>query len=213
MQPPNNSACSDWLDLIQQVSETPPNPSPLPQPRVTLANPPYGKINIGYMDITPYDLAYSWKKQGETFVRTKQVKSTVAGEVIFSELCIRELKPNEVAVMLVPNGLLSADGMMYARKWIVSKCQLLASIQLPPEAWKAECGLGLKTSLLVLRRKLDDEPDLDYKIFITMVKKVGYDSRHNRLYIRNEQGNRTEQVDDNLPKIEQEFKQFMEQHD
>ena len=207
-----NSPSSDWLDLIRQVSQTPPSPTPRPQTRVAIANPPFGKINIGSLDMTNYALAYGWKKKGETLVRGGQVKSAVDGEAIFTELCVRQLKPGEIAVMLIPNGLLGAPAMEYARDWIKSECQLLASIQLPREAWQAECRLGMVTSLIVLRRNPEAYQGEDYDIFMAMVNQVGYDSRRRRLYKLDEQGKPTAQVDDDLPEIEQKFEEFLEQH-
>ena len=207
-----NSLSSDWLNLIRQVSQTPPSPTPRPQTRVAIANPPFGKINVGSLDMTHYALAYSWKKQGETLVRGGQVKSAVDGEAIFTELCVRQLQPGELAIMLVPNGLLGAPAMQYARDWIKSECQLLASIQLPREAWQAECRLGMVTSLIVLRRKPETYQGEDYQVFMTMVKQVGYDSRRRRLYKLDGQGRPTDQVADDLPEMEQRFTEFLEAH-
>jgi type I restriction enzyme M protein len=205
-----NLSSSDWLNLIGQVSQTPPAPEPLAQTRVAIANPPFGKINVGYLDMTNYALAYGWKKQGETLVQGGQLKSAVDGEAIFTELCVRQLQPGEITVLLIPNGLLGAPGMQYAREWIKSECQLLASIQLPQEAWKVECSLSLTTSLIVLRRNPENYQGEDYNIFMAVLKKVGYDSRRKRLYKLDKQGKRTDQVDDELPEIERGFTKFLE---
>ena len=207
-----NLPSSDWLDLIHQVSQTPPAPEPLAQTRVAIANPPFGKINLGCMNLTNYALAYGWKQKGDTLVRGGKLKSAVDGEAIFTELCVRQLQPGELTVMLIPNGLLGAPAMQYARDWITSECQLLASIQLPCEAWQAECRLGMVTSLIVLRRNPESYQGEDYQIFMAMVKQVGYDSRRRRLYKLDEQGKPTDQVNDDLPEIEQGFVEFLEPH-
>ena len=205
-----NSPSSDWLDLIQRVSQTPPALETQTQARVAIANPPFGKVNIGGMDMTNYALAYGWKKQDETLIRGGKLKSAVDGEAVFTELCVRQLQPGEIAVMLIPNGLLGAPAMEYAREWIGSECQILASIQLPREAWQAECRLGMVTSLIVLSRKPETHQGEDYNIFMAMVKQVGYDRRRRRLYKLDGQGKPTDQVNDDLPEIEQKFQEFLE---
>jgi hypothetical protein len=64
------------------------------------------------------------------------------------------------------------------------------------------------TSLIVLRRKPETYQDEDYQVFMAMVKQVGYDRRRHRLYKLDEQGKPTDQVDNDLPEIEQKFGSF-----
>lgn len=200
-----NSPCSEWLCLFDSLQTTAPTTPPLPT--IALANPPFGKLR--HHNLNHFALAHSWRKQGDRFIRSNQLKAAVDGEAIFTELCLQQLQPGEVVVMLVPNNLLNAGKLSYARDWISAEAYIHASIQLPPEAWRVECKLSIVSSLLVLERKPEGTaPDEDYRIFMAMCEACGYDKRGHRSYQTDQQGVKTSEIDNDLPKITDEFAQF-----
>jgi type I restriction enzyme M protein len=197
----SNFACSSWLKLFEQCTK-PRSPQTTALPTVAIANPPFGKAKVAYSDLQHFELGHSWKQTNGTFTRTDRIKSATETEALFTELSIRCLQANEIVVLLVPNGLLNAPGLLYARRWIMNQTQIVASIQLPQEVWKVECKLGITTSLLVLKRKTVGEADTDYQIFMAMCNRCGYDSR----------GKTKPQSESDLPQIVTAFQSFLSKH-
>jgi type I restriction enzyme M protein len=72
-------------------------------------------------------------------------------------------------------------------------CQILASVDLPVEAFLPQ--VGIQSSLLFLRRKSIQEMDSDvignakdYSVFMAIADMVGHDRRGNPLYLRDSDG-------------------------
>ena len=72
------------------------------------------------------------------------------------------------------------------RDWILTHCQILASIQLPREAFLPQVGVG--TGILIMRRKSPGEIQPDYPIFMALAEQVGHDSRGKIQYRRSPEG-------------------------
>ena len=162
-----------------------------------MANPPFGanlKIE-GQEILEQYDLAQSWKKQGDRWVMEGTLKLGVPPEVLFIERCVQFLKPGKGKLGIVlPDGILGNPDTEYIRYWILSNCQVLASIDLPIETFLPRTGT--QTSVLILRRKseqeklaesLSGEPP-EYSIFMAIAKSVGKDRRGNTIFKRDKEG-------------------------
>lgn len=172
----DNSHCSkQWLSLFRQCLE-PCTTSTTVLPTIAIANPPYGKTHPGWIPFEQFNLGHHWKKADEQWIRTNRTRNTVAIDALFAELCVNQLAPDEVTVLLIPNSLLANRETLYARQWLLDNNRIIASIQLPPIAWKVECQLTITTSILVLQRRVVPE-DTDYSIFMAVVENVGFDSR------------------------------------
>jgi type I restriction enzyme M protein len=119
--------------------------------------------------------------------------------------------------------------------------EVLASVDLPVEAFIAEAGVNILTSLLFLRRKSAKEKSIEalqgseeYKVFMAVADKVGIDRRGNKLYKRTPDGeeivetvqeveiirgierilNRKKKIPDNdLPVIAEKYREFREEQD
>ena len=90
----------------------------------------------------------------------------------------------KVAIVL-PDGILGNPDAEPIRYWILSNCQVLASVDLPVEAFLPQ--VGVQASLLFLRRKSQAEMDAeamgrveDYPVFMAIAETVGHDRRGNR---------------------------------
>ncbi len=75
------------------------------------------------------------------------------------------------------------------------EAQVLASVDLPVEAFIAEANVNILTSLLFLRRKSKEEKKAEplggmeeYPVFMAVADKVGLDRRGNKLYKRTPAG-------------------------
>ena len=161
------------------------------------ANPPFGtKIKVEGQDILEqYDLAHAWTKQANRWVMEGTLRAAMPPEVLFIERCVQFLKPGTGKVgMVVPDGILGNPDYEYIRYWILTNCQVLASVDLPVETFLPRTGT--QTSVLILRRKSEQEKlaeslsgePTEYRVFMAIAKKVGKDRRGNIIYRRDSDG-------------------------
>lgn len=166
---------------------------------VIMTNPPFGSdipINDPHI-LRPFELAHVWEKESNgSFRNTGRLQSSVAPEVLFIERCIDWLKPNGRMGIVLPNGILGNPGDEYIRAWILRRCWVLASVDLPVEVFIVEANVNVLTSLLFLRKKpsqVVQQEDLansqkDYPIFMAVADRVGFDRRGNTLFKRGPDG-------------------------
>ncbi len=163
-----------------------------------MANPPFGaKIKIDKREtLEHYDLAHGWRKTADgKWHQESNLKNSLEPEVLFVERCIKLLKPGTGKCGIVlPDSILSNPGYAYVRYWILQNCQILASVDLPVETFLPRTGT--QTSVLILRRKSDQEKLMEsmsgqmknYDIFMASPKTVGKDRRGSFIYRKDNQG-------------------------
>lgn len=158
---------------------------------IVLTNPPFGAGPALVVD-DPHIL-----DQFElTRFATKNPRSALPPEQLFVERCWQFLKPGGCMAIVLPDSILSNPGLLYIRRWILSRCRILASVDLPPETFEAFGGTGTKTSVLVLQKKTEEQMRLeeasrqiqDYEIFMAICRTMGYDRRGNDLWLRTPEG-------------------------
>jgi len=175
------------------------NEIPLGSADIIATNPPFGS-DIPITDehiLKQYELAHAWESDGEGGFRNTGVpKKSVSPEILFIERCIKWLKPGSGRMGIVlPDGVLGNPAAEFIRWWIMRETQVLASVDLPVEAFIAEANVNILTSLLFLRRKSDEEKRAEalggaeeYSVFMAVADKVGVDRRGNKLYKRTPDG-------------------------
>jgi type I restriction enzyme M protein len=171
---------------------------PLESMDVVLTNPPFGSdIPITDQNILKaFELAFVWEKlEDGNYRRTGKIQGSVAPEVLFIERCLDWLKPGGRTAIVLPNGILGNPGTEYIRWWILRHCWVLASVDIPVEAFIVEANVNILTSLLFLKKKTKEQiraEDLggkrDYPVFMAVAEKVGVDRRGNTLYRRTPDG-------------------------
>lgn len=172
---------------------------PLGSVDVLGTNPPFGSdIPITDTEILKqYELARVWERDGEGgFRNTGRLQGSVSPEILFIERCIKWIKPGTGRMGIVlPDGVLGNPAAEYIRWWIMRETQVLASVDLPVEAFIAEANVNILTSLLFLRRKSEEEKQAEalggaeaYQVFMAVADKVGFDRRGNKLYKRTPDG-------------------------
>lgn len=159
-------------------------------------NPPFGtKIPIDEPTILhQYELARRWHKNAYGDWITVGTQKQVPPEILFVEQCYNWLKPGSGKMAIVlPDGILGNPGLEYVRAWILKKMQVLASIDLPVEAFLPQ--VGVQASLLFLRRKSEEElaaenmgHKSEYSVFMAVAEKVGKDRRGNPVFVRDADG-------------------------
>lgn len=114
-----------------------------------------------------------------------------APEVLFIEQCYNFLKPGGKMAIVLPDGILGNPNHVETRKWILAHFKLLASVDLPVEAFLPQ--VGVQASLLFLQKKTAQEllmpyENDDYDVFMAIVEKVGKDRRGEPIYRRDDDG-------------------------
>ena len=78
--------------------------------------------------------------------------------------------------IVLPDGILTNSTMQYVRDFVMERAKILAIVSLPSGAF-SPYGAGVKTSLVFLRKKRNDEKlPKDYPIFMAIVDHIGYDA-------------------------------------
>lgn len=172
---------------------------PLGSVDLLATNPPFGS-DIPITDrhiLEQYDLAHVWERDEEGGYRnTGRLQGSVSPEILFVERCVKWIKPGTGRMGIVlPDGILGNPAAEYIRWWIMRETQVLASVDLPVEAFIAEANVNILTSLLFLRRKSEEEKRAEalggaeeYPVFMAVADKVGFDRRGNKLYKRTPDG-------------------------
>jgi type I restriction enzyme M protein len=150
-----------------------------------LTNPPFGAIT-----------KRTEKNYLDNYILGKGRK-TQKSEILFIERCIDFVKPKtgKIAIVL-PDGILTNSSLQYVRDFIMERCQILAIVSLPQFTF-THFGAGVKSSLVFLRRKGENETIKDYPIFMALAEHIGYDAT-----------GREDLIND-LDKITEEYKNFL----
>ena len=165
---------------------------------VVMTNPPFGsKIPVSDQNILRhFELASVWERTDDgRFRKTGRYHGSISPEVLFIERCVDWLRPGGRMGIVLPDGILGNPGDEYIRWWILRHCWVLASVDLPVEAFIVEANVNILTSLLFLKKKTREElraqdlgKESDYQVFMAVAEKVGFDRRGNTLYQRSPDG-------------------------
>jgi type I restriction enzyme M protein len=190
---------------------------------VVVTNPPFGtKIPIREREILEqYDLARKWSynvQEGRWVMETGLQRSRPP-EVLFIERCVQFLKEGGRMGIVVPDGILGNPKYGFIRQWLLEKCKLLASVDLPPETFQPHTGT--QTSVILLQKKTPEELLIEksggrivYPVFFAAVKRVGWDKRGNNVYKADDFGrelldaNNQRVIDDETPEVVEAWNKF-----
>ncbi len=193
---------------------------------MVFTNPPFGsKVDVAQEIVDRYELGRKGNK---------------APEVLFIEQCYNFLKPGGKMAIVLPDGILGNPNHVETRKWILKHFKLLASVDLPVEAFLPQ--VGVQASLLFLQKKTAQEQlmsyeDDNYDVFMAIVDKVGKDRRGVPIYKKDDDGaellfehvkkwisydengneiirqrkERTKRIDDDLPLTSDAYRKFKEE--
>ncbi|OWP54010.1 type I restriction-modification system, M subunit [Candidatus Micrarchaeum sp.] len=150
---------------------------------ILLTNPPFGA------DVKSTEKDYLGKYE---LGKGKQNQKT---EILFIERCLDFLKPDGKMAIVLPDGILTNPSLQYVRNFLMENSQILAVVSLPQFAF-THFGAGVKSSLVFLRKKEDDEKLSNYPIFMAIAEHIGYDAT-----------GRKDQIND-LNAILQEYRKF-----
>lgn len=182
-----NVICIDALEDFSKIQKI--NQKFLPNSfDLIITNPPFG-ASIKKEE-NPYLSQYDFGKNNQG-----QTRSSQKTEILFIERCWQFLKEGtgQIAIIL-PDGILTNTTLKYVRKFLTDKFELQGIFSLPQVTF-VHYGAGLKSSILLLRKRKPTEKILDNNVFCSIINKVGYDG--------------TGRKDKNeLPDIAKKFHQF-----
>lgn len=158
-----------------------------------LTNPPFGaKIPVDDPEVlATYDLGHKWTKSADVWVKGR-LHNKVPPEVLFIEAVYKFLKPGTGrAAIVLPNGILGNPGeqMEFVRWWVLRHMELIASVDLPAEAFLPQ--VSVQASCVFLRRRAPNELRMtggkalvQRPVFMATAEKCGHGRRGERVYIR-----------------------------
>ncbi len=131
---------------------------------ILLTNPPFGAI------VKSTEKDYLGKYE---LGKDKKNQKT---EILFIERCLDFLKAGTGRMAIVlPDGILTNSSLQYVRDFLMEKSQILAVVSLPQFAF-THFGAGVKSSLVFVRKKKDNERAGNYPIFMAIAEHIGYDA-------------------------------------
>ena len=162
-----------------------------------LTNPPFGaKIPVDDPTVLrEFDLGHKWLKSGDAWIRG-DLQRKVPPEILFIENCFRFLKPGSgVMGIVLPNGILGNPGEQVeaVRWWMLRHMELLASVDLPAEAFLPQ--VSVQASCVFLRRRSANEIRMagargpeQRPVFMAIAENCGHGRRGETRYVRNPDG-------------------------
>ncbi|MDR0603264.1 MAG: N-6 DNA methylase [Bacteroidales bacterium] len=155
---------------------------------VILTNPPFGAKIHNKSVLSAYQLGYKWNRTQKGFEKNGSILNNQSVETLFIERCIDLLKTGGRMAIVLPNGNFENSSLEYIRYYIMKKTRILAVVNLPQETF-IPYGTGVKTSLLFLEKKADNDTQ-EYFIFFGKITKLGYQGNKNGtpIYKKNEYG-------------------------
>jgi type I restriction enzyme M protein len=160
---------------------------------LVLTNPPFGAqvVLAERPYLADYELGNAEDSKGN-----KKARKNQKTEILFLERVWHFLKPKSGrAAVVLPDGILTNSSLQYVRDFLLEHFQVQAVISLPPTAF-SHYGAGVKSSLVFLRKRAEDEkPDDNEAIFMAVPELIGYDATGRK-------------CDNQLPEVTQQFRKF-----
>ena len=187
-------------------------------PTIILTNPPFGSghdIRIKEPKILKnFQCGKTWDLQKDgtlKFDPKLNITMGVAPEVLFIERCIEWLAPGGRLGIVMAKGQLDNREAYLIRHLILSKCRVLAVVNLHEDTFQPFCGS--KASVIFLEKPKKAMPE-DYKIFMAINNKIGQTSRGEPNFKRNADGdplieNGAFVLDHDLHDIAKDYHEFM----
>lgn len=161
---------SEWKDKTRQNIE-------LGKFDIVITNPPFGKeIKIvGEDKLKQYDLAYQWKREGDSFVKTNRLEKEKQPQILFIERCLQLLNDGGRLAIILPETFFHAPKMGYVMHFI-QKHNITWIIDLPHNTFRPHNNA--KCLVLIL------EKNVKQKSYINMAvaEEMGHDHQGKEIY-------------------------------
>jgi len=144
-----------------------------------ITNPPFGS-NINLKE-KPYLKDFFFGKNKQEKNRKSQKT-----EILFIERCWEFLKYGTGKLgIILPDGILNNTTLKYVRDFILEKFEVEAIFSLPQITF-IHYGAGVKSSILILRKRNKDEKMENNNVFCGIIENVGYDATGRTHNVKND---------------------------
>ena len=150
-----------------------------PQPgnfRVLMTNPPFGskgKVTDKRI-LQNFELGYKWKQEKDgRWIKINKILDGQTPEILFIERSLSFLDKEGRMAIVLPDSILTSPTNGYVRELIKKESIILGTVGLP-EGTFTSAGAGSKTSVLFLRKKINQQ-EKQGKVFMAIAENIGYD--------------------------------------
>lgn len=130
--------CEDSLKNVKEWKSSTQQRIDLNKFNVLLANPPFGKdIKVTGVDkLKQFDLAYNWKKQGDTFIKTNKLKKEETIQILFIERSLKLITDGGKMAIILPETFFHAPKMRYVLHYMLKNNNIIWMIDLPHNTFR-----------------------------------------------------------------------------
>jgi len=150
---------------------------------LVITNPPFGepKVKRGDERLSYFDLGkvLKWDNEDYSFQMERgspKLRNQQEPQHLFVERVIRCLKPGGKAAIVLPDGIFNNSSDEYARRYLMKKCNILAIISMPDLTF-TKSGTGVRTNVLFIEKKVDENVKQTRDIFMAICDNIGYNSK------------------------------------
>ena len=121
----------------------------------------------------------TWDENDFTFKMSKgqiELRNQQEPQHLFIERVIRCLKPGGKAAIVLPDGIFNNSSDEYARRFIMKKSRILAIISMPDLTF-TKSGTGVRTNVLFIQKKGNEDVKQSEDIFMAISNSIGYNSK------------------------------------
>lgn len=155
----SNIRCTDALLDFQNYPDIRPESFD-----IIMTNPPFGSLlsSEAIAQLGEFEFA--------------RCRKNVPLEVLGLERCVQFLRPGGKLGIVLPDGIVANRATDYVREWLSVHLKIRAIVSLPIETF-SPFGANIKTCIVFARKwKAGEKRTADYKVQLTKVDNVGYDS-------------------------------------
>jgi len=182
----------DFNELIRIAEKAGVSRALRPEPgnfKVLMTNPPFGskgKVTDKRI-LQNFELGYKWKQEKDgRWIKTNKILDGQIPEILFIERSLQLLAEGGRMAIVLPDSILTSPSNGYVREFIKKEAIILGTVGLP-EGTFTSAGAGSKTSVLFLRKKLNQQ-EKQGKVFMAVAENIGYDisSKRGKLIAEND---------------------------
>jgi type I restriction enzyme M protein len=195
--------CEDSLKKSEEWKQTTKQQIGLDKFDVLLANPPFGKdIKVkGEDKLKQFDLAYNWKKNGGTFIKTNKLKKEETIQILFIERSIKLLKDGGRMAIVLPETFFHAPKSRYVLHYMLNGNNVTWMLDLPHNTFRPHNNA--KCVVIVLEKNRPQQEVIN----MAVAEEIGHDHQGKEIFRWdfNKKGVDKTKLWDDIPLIIEEF--------
>lgn len=145
---------------------------------VLLTNPPFGKdIKVkGEDKLSQFELAYNWKKNEDTYIKTPKLKDEETVQVLFIERSLKLLRKGGRLGIILPETYFHAPKMRYVLQYLTHNNNVRYVIDLPHNTFRPYCNA--KCVAIIIEKGMPQQKIIK----MAVAEEVGHDHNGKVLY-------------------------------